>query len=67
MPRSKLVLFTSNYSNHDGIEVGNVISCKIKAYRYQPQTFRVVEIEKIVEDGRYRYVYWGVPVVVIKK
>ncbi len=59
MPRSIYVLFVSKYPNHNGIEVGDNVKARIKAFNYEERIFQIVEIEEATEDGDPVYIYHG--------
>lgn len=59
MPRSIYVLFVSQYSNHNNLEVGDEVIVAIKAFHYERRKFQIVEIEESEEDGHPVYLYHG--------
>ena len=59
MPSSKALLFSSKYSNHSGLEVGDTYVARLKSYNYQPRLFQIIEIKETYEDGEPLYLYYG--------
>ena len=59
MPRSVFILFISKYPDHNQLNVGDEVTCRIKHFRYVPKRFAIVDIEESTEDGEVIYVYYG--------
>ena len=64
MPRSAYPLFVSQYPpKPENIDIGDIVTARIKAFNYQPRRFKIVSIQDTVEDrGETRWIYYGVPI-----
>jgi len=64
MPRSKFILFVSQYplEKNSNVDENGHVTARIKAFGYKNNLFRVVEVQEIKENGEVAYIYYGVPV-----
>jgi len=64
MPRSKYILFVSQYplDRNWSVDENNHVTARIKAFNYIPRRFLVIEVEEIKEGGEVAYIYYGIPI-----